>query len=75
MREPKVVCDTWPRQKCTMDKVSVNRTTPDTKCRQQSRELCANKPCLEERVNISFLFCYEQMFHLRLSNVRMRPRL
>ena len=75
MREPKVVCDTWPRQVCTTDKVLVNRTTPDTKCRQQSRELCANKPCLEERVNISSLYCDEQMIHQRLSNVRMRPRL
>ena len=70
-----MVCDTWPRQVCTTDKVLVNRTTPDTKCRQQSRELCANKPCLEERVNISSLYCDEQMIHQRLSNVRMRPRL
>ena len=45
-----MLCDTWPRQECSMDKVLVNRTTPDTKCRQESRQLCANKPCLEEKV-------------------------
>merc|ERR1711971_795809 len=49
VRDP-VTCDTWPRQVCTTSKVAVNRTTPDTKCRQESRELCAKKPCLEETV-------------------------
>merc|ERR1711971_349977 len=49
VRDP-VTCDTWPRQVCTTSKVAVNRTTPDTKCRQESRELCAQKPCLEETV-------------------------
>ena len=43
-------CDTWPVEKCTVEKVSVNKTTPDTSCREESRTLCAPQGCAEKQV-------------------------
>ena len=43
-------CDTWPVEKCTVEKVSVTKTTPQTSCREESRTLCAPKGCAEKQV-------------------------
>ena len=43
-------CDTWPVEKCTVEKVSVNKTTPETSCREESRTLCAPRGCAEKQV-------------------------
>ena len=46
----KLECDTWPVEKCSVDKVKVKKTTPDTFCSEQSRQLCAPKGCAEKQV-------------------------
>ena len=43
-------CDSWPVEKCTVEKVSVTKTTPQTSCREESRTLCAPKGCAEKQV-------------------------
>ena len=48
-------CDTWPVEKCTVEKVSVTKTTPDTSCREESRTLCAPRGCAEKQVDNSEL--------------------
>ncbi len=45
-------CDSWPVDKCSVEKVKVKKTTPDTSCREESRELCAPKGCAEKQVSI-----------------------
>ena len=44
-------CDSWPVEKCSVKKVKVIKTTPDTSCREVARELCAPKGCAEKQVS------------------------
>jgi len=48
----KQVCDKWPVQKCTVNKVKVRKTTPETACREEPRTLCAPRGCFQEQVCI-----------------------
>ena len=43
-------CDSWPVEQCSVEKVKVTKTTPDTSCSEQARELCAPKGCAEKQV-------------------------
>merc|ERR1711971_270748 len=45
----KQVCDKWPVQKCTVNKVKVRKTTPETACREEPRTLCAPRGCFQEQ--------------------------
>ena len=38
-------CDTWPRQECTLKKVSKEKITPETKCQKTPIVLCGPKGC------------------------------
>jgi len=42
-------CDKWPVQKCSVEKVKVRKTTPETSCREEPRRLCAPRGCFEEQ--------------------------
>ena len=43
-------CDTYPVEKCTVEKVNVTKTTPETSCRKESRTICAPRGCAEKQV-------------------------
>ena len=38
-------CDTWPVEKCTLEKKLVEKYTPQTSCQKIPRESCAPKGC------------------------------
>lgn len=38
-------CDTWPREKCTLDKKKVKKYTPQTSCKKVPQEACAPAGC------------------------------
>ena len=42
-------CDTWPVERCEVEQVSVNKTTPETSCREEPRRLCAPRGCAEKQ--------------------------
>merc|ERR1712142_1340668 len=38
-------CDSWPVEKCTLNKQLVKKYTPETKCEKVPREVCAPEGC------------------------------
>jgi len=38
-------CDTWPVERCTLEKKLVKKYTPETACHKEPRELCAPRGC------------------------------
>ena len=38
-------CDTWPVERCLVEKKKVKKYTPHTSCRKVAKEVCIPKPC------------------------------
>ena len=38
-------CDKWPVNKCSIEKATVRKYTPETKCEKIPRKLCAPDKC------------------------------
>lgn len=38
-------CDTWPREKCTLDRKMVKKYTPQTSCKKMPQEVCPPAGC------------------------------
>ena len=45
-------CDKWPVKKCTIEKASVKKYTPETKCEKIPKEMCAPAGCALKEVKI-----------------------
>jgi len=39
-------CEEWPVQKCTLEKKTVTKSTPETSCEKHPREVCATSNCV-----------------------------
>ena len=48
MRRGRAVGDRWPVQKCQTDQRNVTKYSPETSCREVSRQLCAPAGCAEK---------------------------
>ena len=44
-------CDTWPVEKCTLEKMKVQKLTPETSCKKVPKEMCSPKGCGIKEVN------------------------
>merc|ERR1711892_400315 len=38
-------CDTWPVEKCTLEKMKVKKFTPETSCKKMPKKMCSPKGC------------------------------
>ena len=45
--------DHWPVQKCHTDQKRVTKYSPETTCREVSRQLCAPRGCAEKEVELT----------------------
>ena len=61
-------CDEWPVQKCTAEKKTVLKYTPETSCNPEPRELCYPSECQLVQVGIKhaikdnlFIYCQETL--------------
>ena len=72
----KVECDSWPVEKCSVEKVKVKKTTPDTSCSEQSRQLCAPKGCAEKQVEypLTCKILKNILFYVHFSVTAVRTR-
>jgi len=39
-------CEEWPVQKCTLEKKTVTKSTPETSCKKHPRKVCATSNCV-----------------------------